>query len=161
MTDTIDKEINDILQREGGFVNNPDDKGGPTAFGISKKANPDAWVNGPPTIDQAREIYKRKYVFGPGFDKITDEKLQAQLVDYGVNSGPMIAIQKLQQIVGVKVDGVLGPKTLAAVAMFQPRDVSNHLAVLRVKMIGNIVSRNPSQLKFLNGWISRACEFIV
>ncbi|SRR5258708_29561702 len=157
---SVDSEINEILQREGGFVNNPLDRGGPTAFGIAKVSNPDAWKNGPPTADEARAIYRKKYVEGPKFDQIQDPQLQAQLVDFGVNSGPAVAIQKLQQIVGVQVDGVLGPATLTAVSQLHPEDVSNHLVALRVKMIGQIVSKNPTQLRFLNGWLDRALQFL-
>jgi lysozyme family protein len=157
---STESEINDILQREGGYVNNPADKGGETAYGISKVANPDAWKNGPPTADEARAIYKKKYVEGPHFDQIQDPQLQAQLVDYGVNSGPSIAIQKLQQILGVPVDGILGPGTIAALSQLHPEDVANHLVALRVKMIGQIVSKNPSQVKFLNGWLDRALQFL-
>ena len=98
---------------------------------------------------------------GPGFDKITDPHLQAQLVDFGVNSGPQLAIMKLQEILQVDVDGVLGPQTLAAVKGVTPDELNTLLAVSRIKMIGRIVQKNPSQLKFLSGWLNRAMEFLV
>lgn len=155
-----DQIINDIIKREGPPTNDPTDKGGRTAYGISEKANPDAWKNGPPTAEQAKQIYLTKYVNGPGFDKIQDSKLQAQLVDMGVNSGPSIAIQKLQVIVGVPQDGKLGPATLQALASMSPTVVNTHLVIERVKLIGRIVSKNPSQVKFLNGWLDRALQFL-
>src|ERR1035437_60199 len=152
--------INDIITKEikteGAATNDPTDKGGPTAFGISKTANPEAWKNGAPTEAQARAIYIQKYVVGPGFDKVTDPQLQAQLVDYGVNSGPMIAIQKLQAILKVPVDGSLGAATLTALATIHPEDVNNLLVAARVRMIGKIVYNSPSQLKYINGWLDRA-----
>ena len=161
---TTDSIINDVLKREGRSSNDPVDKGGATAFGISKVNNPDAWGTGPPTQEQARQIYMRKYVKAPGFDKIYDEQLQAQLVDFGVNSGPNIAIQKLQEILHVAVDGVLGEETLAAVkkvATTDSRELNNRLVAARIKMIGRIVSRDPSQVKFVNGWLDRALQFIL
>lgn len=157
MADVITNEI----KTEGAPTNDPVDKGGPTAFGISEAANPDAWKNGPPTEAQARAIYQSKYVDGPGFSQIKDKQLQAQLIDFGVNSGPAIAIQKLQEILHVKVDGVLGPQTVVIANGMNSDDINTALAVSRVKMIGKIVTKNPSQLKFLNGWLDRALQFLV
>lgn len=159
MSDDI---IGDILVREGGSkaTNDPKDGGGRTQWGISETSNPEAWKDGKVTEQEAREIYERKYVRGPGFDKIKDKGLRAQLIDFGVTSGPFIAIQKLQHIVGVEEDGVLGPETLKAIDAMHPSDVSDSLVALRVIMIGKIVSKNPSQLKFLTGWLTRAVEFL-
>lgn len=156
----VDKIIDDILRREGGLVNHKDDKGGRTNFGIAERSHPDAWADGEVSEAEAREIYLQKYVRGPGFDRITDPHLMAQLVDFGVNSGPSIAIQKLQGILGVKADGVLGPRTLSALAARDVREVNNALVSERVKMIGRICVKNPSQLAFLNGWLNRCFEFL-
>jgi|ERR1035437_4052197 lysozyme family protein len=155
--------INDIITKEikteGAATNDPTDKGGPTAFGISKTANPEAWKNGAPTEAQARAIYIQKYVVGPGFDKVTDPQLQAQLVDYGVNSGPMIAIQKLQAILQVPVDGVLGATTLTAIAA-STLPLNNLLVAARIRMIGKIIHKNPSQVAYIDGWLDRALQFL-
>lgn len=154
--------ISDVIKREGGatVTQNPNDQGGRTQYGISEKANPEAWADGKVTAEEARAIYESKYLKGPGFDKISDVKLQAQLVDFGVNSGPRIAIQKLQGVIGAAVDGVLGPHTLELLAKLNPRDVSNNLVAARVRMIGRIVQKNPSQLQFLYGWLDRALQFL-
>lgn len=158
MSDLID----DIILREGGDkeTNDPKDKGGRTRFGISEAANPKAWADGKVTYDEARSIYEQKYLTGPGFDKISDPKLQALLVDFGVNSGPQLAITKLQEILKVDADGKLGPKTLAAIEKEEPRRLTNKLALARIKMMGRIVKRDPSQLEYINGWLNRAGEFI-
>ena len=157
---SIEEILTDVIRREGAATNDPTDLGGRTAFGISERANPDLWADGVVTEAEARERYMKKYVQWPGFDKITDLQLRTQLIDFGVNSGPGVAIKKLQEIVGADQDGVLGPQTLAAVSQMHPEDVNNSLAILRIKMIGKIVTRNPSQLKFLNGWLNRATEFL-
>jgi len=159
----LDKIIDDILIKEGGdtVTNNPNDGGGRTQFGISEKSNPLAWQDGVVTEAEAREIYLNKYVKGPGFDKITDPYLQTQLVDFGVNSGPFIAIQKLQRILRMNdIDGILGPETLAVLIGNPPKDINNYLVASRIQMIASIVSKNPSQIKFLVGWISRALSFM-
>jgi len=154
----INAIIDHILEAEGPASNDPLDRGGATAFGISQRSNPEAWKNGPPTLSQARDIYFQKYVVGPGFDKIGDPALMAQLVDFGVTSGPMIAIQKLQGVLGITIDGVLGPDTLQSIQTLP--NVSNALVGARVKMICQLVVKNPSQLKFLVGWVNRAFEFL-
>jgi len=158
---TTDDIITDIIRREGPATDDPLDIGGRTAFGISETANPQAWADGRVTEAEARAIYERKYVNGPRFNKIQDPTLKAQLVDFGVNSGPLIAIMKLQFILGVDVDGVIGPQTLGVLDLLPAADVNNALMVERVKMIGRIVQRNPSQLKYLSGWLNRALDFMV
>jgi len=162
-----DKIIDLVLKHEvgnapdGGLTNNPQDAGGKTQYGISEKDNPAAWADGVVTEDEARAIYEAKYLVGPGFDKVDSIPLRTQLVDFGVNSGPAVAIKKLQAILGVAADGVLGPSTLAALAGANPAKINNLLVASRVIMIGRIVAKNPSQLQFLQGWLSRATEFIL
>jgi len=156
MTDVI----GDVIRREGPETDDPADAGGRTKYGISEAANPDLWKDGPPTEAQSRARYEQRYIQGPGFDKIQDAQLRTQLIDFGVNSGPMVAIQKLQGILHVDVDGVLGPQTLGALAMMHADDANTALVVARVKMIGKIVTKNPTQLKFLNGWLNRSLEWL-
>jgi lysozyme family protein len=153
--------ISDVLRREGATeTNDPLDGGGRTHYGISEVHEPEAWTDGTVTEAEAREIYHRKYVRGPGFDRIPDHALRAQLIDFGVNSGPMIAIMKLQAIVHADVDGVLGPQTLGLLAQMHPEAVSNELVKARMLMICRIVQKNPSQIKYLAGWASRILEFL-
>lgn len=160
---TTDDIIDDIMEREDhtGTGKVTVDAGGLTQFGIAKKYNPEAWADGKVTEEEAREIYERKYVNAPGFNKILDGPLRAQLVDYGVNSGPMVAIMKLQAIVGADTDGVIGPQTIELLALRDPREVALELVKARVKMIGRLVVANPKlNLQFLNGWLNRALEFV-
>lgn len=165
MASKIDSIISEVLKAEGGgkITNDPADSGGRTQWGISETANPGAWKDGKVTEQEAREIYLQKYVIWPGFHKLpaSHSALQAQLIDYGVNSGPAIAIQKLQGLLGVDVDGVLGPQTLQAIKNHDSRIVNNNLVQARCRMICRIVQKQPSQLKFLAGWIDRALSFLV
>lgn len=154
-------DISDLLRREGGNSNDPADAGGRTNFGISEKSNPEAWKDGKITEAEAREIYLTKYVKAPGFDKIAYPKLQAQLIDFGVNSGPHLAIQKLQALLNVEADGVLGPQTLAAILVREERELVNLLVGERIKMLARLVQKRPSNLKFLFGWVTRSLEFLI
>ena len=155
--DPIDK----IIENEGGYSNDPADAGGRTNYGISERSNPGAWADGKVTEAEAREIYERKYLISTGIIKIQDPYLQVQMLDFCVNSGPGPAITKLQAILGVDVDGVIGPQTLAAVAALDPAYINNQLVAARVRMIGKIVSKNVSQVKWINGWLDRALQFLV
>lgn len=154
LDDLITKEI----QLEGGATATKveGDKGGRTQYGISESANPEAWRDNKVTEEEARAIYMQRYVIGPGFDKIPDAKLQAQMVDFGVTSGPQVAIHYLQEVLGVSTDHILGPKTLQALTA----STNAKLVGARIQMIARIVAKNPSQLKFLVGWITRALEFL-
>ncbi len=118
---SIDALIDDILVREGGFVDHPADRGGPTHYGITQ-ATLSRWRQQPVTVqdvqaltlEEARAIYRHDYIERPGFLRIPDERLRALLVDWGVHSGPQTAIRALQRVLGVRLDGVLGPQTLAS-----------------------------------------------
>ncbi len=167
MATTTDDIIDRIIFSEtggdpnGGYTNDPEDAGGRTIWGISERANPDLWVNGPPTRAQAVERYIQRYVKAPRFDKVLDPHLQAQLVDFGVTSGPKVAIQKLQLALGAKVDGILGPETLSKVNNHPNQaHINNILVAERIKMLGRLVQKRPSDLKFLSGWLNRSLDFL-
>lgn len=153
--------ISDILEREGGSTSTHDhlDAGGRTQFGVSEASNPQAWKDGKVTEAEARAIYEAKYIISPGFDRIKDEKVKALLVDWGVSSGPFIAIKHLQEVLGVEQDGNLGPLTLAALEGFP--SLSNLLVASRLRMLVDLVVKHPTQLRFLRGWVSRCLEFLV
>jgi lysozyme family protein len=159
--------ITDVIRREvgsapnGGYTNDPSDAGGRTQYGISEAAHPKAWADGKVTEAEARAIYEQRYIEAQGFNQVCDMHLRHQLVDFGVHSGPAIAIKALQRVVGTEVDGLLGPATLAKVEGMDVRLVHNGLVKERVLMLGRIVQRNPSQLKYLVGWLSRALDFLI
>jgi len=105
----IDTILDEIIRREGGYVNHPSDRGGPTNFGITAQTL-GAWRKlGRPataaevqalTETEARAIYRHQYITGPGLDVITHPGLLHLLVDAGVHSGPKQAVQWLQSALG-------------------------------------------------------------
>lgn len=164
--------IDDVIRREGGDkeTNDPVDKGGRTKYGISERAHPEAWADGDVTYDEARGIYRAIYILAERFNLIKDQRLFHQVVDFGVLHGADSAARLLQQIVGVKVDGAIGPKTLEAIENYPsgklfgtevPGSVLLNLAFrdARVMRDATIAKKNPSQLRFLLGWLKRALEF--
>jgi len=103
-----------IIDLEGGatVVNNPDDPGGLTKFGISKRSYPNLDIVNL-TIDQAREIYKKDF-----WDKVSGDLLPSGLnllvFDAAINQGEDTASMALQRIVRAKADGNIGTVTLEA-----------------------------------------------
>lgn len=168
-TNNFDKTISEVILAEtggkpnGGYTNDPTDRGGRTQYGISERANPQAWLDGKVTEEEAKQIYLQKYVIWPKFNLIPASHaiVQKQLIDYGVPSGPMIAIQKLQRVLGLTEDGVIGSKTLAALVTRDPKDVNNRLVLERLLMNARICKKDPSQLKYIDGWNMRAISFFV
>lgn len=161
---TTDALIDGVLDREGPGVPpeylDSADKGGRTAWGISEHAHPEAWQPGPPTRDEARAIYLRAYV-GP-FDVLglIDDRVRVALVDDAVLSGVGTAIRTLQGVLGVDVDGVIGPKTVAAVHRLGGDWMLTRLVQQRAHRLARIVQVDPTQLRFLVGWIDRCTSLL-
>lgn len=166
---TTESIITDIIRRESPkYTNDPLDSGGPTKYGITQRTL--AQYRGRPvTADEVRVleepevrlIYRTTYV--EPFSFIKDEELKALLADCAVLHGQRRAVQWLQKAVGTAVDGVLGPETRKAGAALdgpRTRDIQKATVRERVRFIANIVQSNPSQVKWLEGWLNRAMEFI-
>lgn len=165
-------EVDNIIAREKGFVNNPADKGGPTKFGITQGTL--SWHLGRPatvedvqnlTIDAAREIYEKRFILGPHFDALDNQgegvlQLKSNLIDFGVMSGPALAIIHLQEILSIPSDGILGPQTLSALSSANLVLVNKQLVMRRALMAARICKKDPTQLTFLSGWLSRFFSFL-
>ena len=162
MTTLINTLLDEIISREGSKdTNDPRDSGGRTKYGISEKWHPEAWKDGPPSLADAREIYFQLYIVKPNLYQINPEFLLKHLVDYGVLSGSHRAIVALQDILGVKRDGKIGPITLGALSTRDPKDVNNKIVDRRILLMTRIVQQRPRDLVWLFGWISRALQFRV
>lgn len=175
MTGTVQDMIEDILEREGGYVNHPSDRGGPTKYGVTLKTL-SAVLGRPATIedvrvlgyDQAATIYRDLFYRQPQIHRLPGA-IQPQIFDMAVNHGPHRAIVYLQRFLRecrepVKTDGILGPKTAGAAERVLQRigsvAMNNGIAELRKRLYRQIVQHDPSQNVFINGWLARADEFI-
>jgi len=167
---TLDALIDDLLKREGGYVDHPHDRGGPTHYGITMPTLRE-WRGRPVTVqdikdlpvEEARAIYRRNYVERPGFDQIEDGALKALLVDCGVHHGITRArlwVRTLQKLGGLKADGVIGPVTVAAITKAGPDLVRRELLRLRGHFVAGILQRDPKQRVFAAGWLRRLLEFL-
>jgi lysozyme family protein len=126
--------IDALIDREGGYVDHPNDLGGPTMFGITEDV---ARLHGHdgPMVDLSRRIaviiYEEQYWFGPRFDQVgaMSELIAEEMLDAGVNMGLRYATEFLQRSLNalnsqsriyadINVDGLIGNKTLAALKKY-------------------------------------------
>lgn len=154
----IDQLLDEIIKREGS--KDTLDRAGRSKYGISEKYHPEAWKNGPPTLEMAKQIYFQIYFITPKLHLINPNYLQAQLMDFGVLSGPMVAIQHLQRALNIGVDGVIGPITLSVLGTQNPEVVNQKLVVSRGLMLARLVQKRPSDLQYLFGWLNRVFSFL-
>ena len=126
--------IDALIEREGGYVDHPADKGGPTCFGITEAVARAHGYAGPMRQlprDEAAAIYTRLYWLRPRLDEVArrSERLAAELFDTGVNMGPAVAVTFLQRALtalnrngkdypDLVPDGRVGAATLAALDAF-------------------------------------------
>ncbi len=165
---TDDDIIDGILEREGGFVNRSQDRGGPTKFGVTISTLV-SWRGRAVTVDdvaaltaeEARTIYRCIYLERSGLDRVTDGPLRALLFDCAVNHGPKAVIRWLQWALRVTPDdGVFGLQTLRALDASDKRRVYLAVCAQRVRRYGDLISTQPSQAIFASGWMNRAAGFI-
>jgi len=175
----------DIVGREGGYVNDPDDPGGATNFGVTihtmRRLGLDLDRDG--DIDsadvrgltraQAEEIFVRHYFHRPRIAMLPDP-LQASVFDMYVNAGgnAVKILQRLLRDMGqaVDVDGVIGPQTVAATqaaARAAPGHIADAYGIARRNYYFRLADQRPASRKYARtraggkgGWIKRAEEFI-
>lgn len=182
---TVEDIAAEIIGREGGYVNDPDDPGGPTKYGVTihtmRRLGIDLTGDGRVsaldvrrlTRTKAREIFVENYFKGPGLAGLP-EKLQPSVFDMYVNAGSN-AIRILQRLLNdmgedLVVDGSLGPLTIAAAhqaAKSAPDHIADAYGIARRNYYYALADARPASRKYARrrdggkgGWIKRAEEFI-
>jgi lysozyme family protein len=164
---TVDDIIDDIIKREGGFVDNQADRGGPTKYGITQ-ATLAAWRGIPVTpgdvealtVDEAKRIYMALYVDKPGLSALPDP-LRGLVVDTAVHSGVKTAVRLLQSSLGgLATDGILGPVTMAAVRGANSSWLYRKMLAERISFLGEAITVRPANAVFAKGWMARVAEFV-
>ena len=159
---TFNDMMTRLLAHEGGYTNNPKDPGGPTNYGITQAVY-DKYreEEGLPkqsvkliSLGEASEIYLDLY-YSPFLGLPAPIAFQA--FDGAVNSGVGRSIRWLQQAVGVKVDGLLGVKTEAAVWAADPAQTIDNYLNLRLAFMKQAKDKNGNLLwpTFGRGWQAR------
>lgn len=163
MDRNFDRALTLVLKHEGGWADNPNDKGGPTMKGVTlatfrSLVKPDATKEDLRRIStgQLGVIYRRHY-----WDKVLGSRLPGgvdyAMFDFAVNSGPRRAAQFLQKVVGAKVDGRIGPATLAAIEAMGRAAVITALCDRRLAWLKSLKGRSGWPT-FGKGWGRRVAE---
>jgi lysozyme family protein len=174
----VDELIDAVIEREGGYVDHPADKGGPTCFGVTEPVARAHGYAGPMRQlprEEAATIYRRLYWLRPRFDEVASRSaaIAAELFDTGVNMGPAVAVTFLQRALtalnrngkdypDLTPDGRIGPQTLAALdAFLELRGrTSGEVVLLRAlealqgERYLRLAERRPANEAFLYGWLA-------
>ena len=174
----MDEMIEAVLDREGGYVNHPADKGGPTSFGITEAVARAHGYRGAMRQlprEEAVIIYRRLYWLRPCFDQVAlrSARLAAELFDTGVNMGPTVATTFLQRALtalnrngadyaDLVPDGRIGNKTVEALDAFLAirGKASGEVVLLRAlealqgERYLRLAERRPANEAFLYGWLA-------
>ena len=160
MRNNFDQCMKWVLHHEGGFVNHPDDPGGITNHGVTKKVY-EEWVEREVSEQEMRDlthedvapIYKKNY-----WARLRADDLPSGVdfctFDWGVNSGTSRSAKALQRMVGVTADGGIGPMTLRAVANHEPQDLVEQMHYVRDQFYRSLSTFST----FGNGWTRRNNE---
>ena len=147
-----------VLKHEGGYSDDPDDKGGATRFGITI-GTLEMWRNEPLTLEdirnltlgEAESIYLTKYWRACKCDELP-APVAFVVFDGAVNHGPSRSTQLLQRAIGVGADGVIGPITLKAVQEADAEKTVDEFMVQRAMLYAKLNS------KFWHGWYRRLID---
>lgn len=165
--------LKDLLQHEGGFVNDADDPGGATNYGITlgylqSQGVIDGDIDGDGKIDwldvkaltvnEAAELYYHDWWLKFGYDKF-EFHVARKMLDMAVNMGAPRAhkiVQKALNSLGenLDVDGVLGPSSKTAIKIHDV-DLLPRIREEQEKFYRGLVAKNPALEKFLKGWLNR------
>ncbi|MGX0977263.1 lysozyme family protein [Roseovarius sp. MBR-51] len=182
---TVERIAQEIVAREGGYVDDPDDPGGATNFGVTihtmRRLGLDLTRDGvidaldvrALTRDQAVTHFIDHYYQRSGIARLP-ESLQASVFDMYVNAGANAVkiLQRLLREMGqeIAVDGLIGPQTVAAAeaaAKVAPEHIADAYGIARRNYYLSLADARPASRKFARsraggkgGWIKRAEEFI-
>lgn len=161
MKNNFDASFDKVMQSEGGYVWDKDDVGGETNLGVTAGAW-GAYLGRPInsgeikalTKDTVKPFYRQMY-----WDKVKGDDLPVgvdyAVFDFAVNAGVARAAKFLQRAVGAVDDGVIGSGTLGLVAKADPQKTLDNFADQKQRFYNGLATNNPSQQKFLKGWLAR------
>jgi lysozyme family protein len=161
MKNNFDASFDKVMQSEGGYVWDKDDAGGETNLGVTASAW-GAYLGRPInpgemkalTKDTVKPFYRQMY-----WDKVKGDNLPAgvdyAVFDFAVNAGVARAAKFLQRAVGAVDDGVIGSGTLGLVVKADLQKTLNNFADQKQRFYNGLATNNPSQQKFLKGWLAR------
>lgn len=153
----FEKAVKIVIDLEGGeqVSRDPHDRGGVTKFGISKRSYPHLDIENL-TYEEAVEIYRKDFWGLLDLEKFP-EHLRLTVFDSSVNQGVGGATGMLQAILSLKIDGVMGPKTLAKVQSTDTLTLLKHFTKMRHLRY----KRDPKWVRYGAGWSDRLLEISI
>ena len=155
----------ETLENEGGYVNHPDDRGGETNWGITKRLAIEYGYEGAMKdlpVEKAMDIYHSEFWQKNRYGEILNRKISKEMFDLAVNVGARQAntyLQKSYNLLADKniaEDGIMGPETLSAVNGYaHPNCLFNLLNGYQAKHYIELAERDKSQRSFIRGWFRR------
>jgi lysozyme family protein len=159
----FEKAVEDVLRWEGGLVNDPDDPGGLTKYGISKRSYSHLNI-AELTVDDAKEIYRRDWWDCYHYGEIESQAVANKLLLFSINTGAERAHRYFQKVLNyllprkeqLETDGIFGSLTMKATNSLNADDILIELKVRCAFYYAVLVLRKPARFKFLLGWLRRA-----
>ena len=154
----FDEAFHHLLGHEGGYVNHPDDPGGETNWGVTKVVARQHGYEGlikDMPVEVAKAVYRKSYWDAVQADNLPPA-IRYAVFDAAVNSGVGTSVRWLQQSVGATPDGVLGPKTLAALNEVNPDGLLRRMLARRLRAMTDMKGW-PS---FSAGWTRRVATLL-
>lgn len=148
----FDTAFDRLIGNEGGYVNNPNDPGGETNWGISKRSYPDVDIKSL-TREEAKAIYRRDFWNRIHADDLYDG-VAFQTFDFAVNSSIETAVRYLQRAVGVADDGHWGPVSAAAAKATSETDTLLLLNAERLDFMTKLKNWPDAS----RGWVRRIAQ---
>lgn len=154
------------LESYGVFTDNPKDKGGSTMSGITLTTFR-AYYGSSKTVDDLKKITYDQWhhIMKSGYwDKVKGDYFPNQsvaeiLADFAVNSGPVVAVKKVQALVGENTDGIMGPLTINAIKRAPQELLFNAIKVVRSTHYYELAWKDNNARTFLKGWLNRLKQF--
>ena len=153
-----------LLKWEGGWSDNPNDKGSATMKGVTL-ATFRKWYGADKTKAELKAItdcqwcrIMRSYWDAVKGESIKNQSIAELVADWHINAG-VAAIKRIQRMFGITADGIVGPVTLRYLNGPNPEATFYRLRDERENYYLDIVKANPAQREFLNGWLRRARSF--
>lgn len=156
-----------LMRHEGGFSQDPNDHGGATNMGVTI-ATLSAYLGRAASVeevrgltqDTAKAIYSQFYWNPLNLDQIESPRLQTAIFDQGVLNGTRTAAERIQSVVGVKVDGEIGPITIKAINQFDVSILTRFVCNMQLRYV-SICLNDESQMRFLEGWMRRTHDLLL
>jgi len=164
MIENFEASFDHLIKSEGGYVWDKDDSGGETNLGVTKvawseylKRRIEDGEMKALTIDAVKPFYKKMF-----WDKLSCDSLpngvDYAVFDFGVNAGTGRSAKFLQRAVGAVADGAIGPTTLGKVKAMDSDVLLQAFSDQKEDFYNAIVNNNPTQSKFLKGWLNRVAS---